>query len=226
MARDGSFEVRGVPPGWWHAVGRLLGGGKRLLARMPHGGRRFRLEGVVLHLDRGSTLTGTVPALPKQVNVSLRGADPMPGAAGPQWDKTRTSFTIADAIPGSYMLSVNVPAAVLREERDAGRPRYVGRGGFPHAVGRSGSDGDRGRCGFRAGPDSGLRWQSRAGLGHALAGGKGPPYRCRLRRKAVSRSAGLAPGDYAVYGWDDIQQVEYADPEWMRRNGGQGSQSR
>jgi hypothetical protein len=33
---------------------------------------------------------------------------------------------------------------------------------------------------------------------------------------------GLAPGDYRIYAWDDVQQVEYADAEWMKRNGGSG----
>ncbi|MES1258715.1 MAG: hypothetical protein ABUS51_09800, partial [Acidobacteriota bacterium] len=30
--------------------------------------------------------------------------------------------------------------------------------------------------------------------------------------------ANLAPGDYKVYAWDDWQQVEYANPDWMSRN--------
>jgi hypothetical protein len=34
--------------------------------------------------------------------------------------------------------------------------------------------------------------------------------------------AGLAPGDYRIYAWDDVQQVEYADSEWMKRYGGSG----
>jgi uncharacterized surface anchored protein len=28
--------------------------------------------------------------------------------------------------------------------------------------------------------------------------------------------SGLAPGEYRAYAWDDDQQVEYADREWMR----------
>jgi hypothetical protein len=34
--------------------------------------------------------------------------------------------------------------------------------------------------------------------------------------------SGLAPGDYRVFAWDDFTQVEYADPDWMRRNSGSG----
>jgi hypothetical protein len=36
------------------------------------------------------------------------------------------------------------------------------------------------------------------------------------------RVANLAPGDYKVYAWDDITQVAYAEPEWMRRQGDKG----
>jgi hypothetical protein len=36
------------------------------------------------------------------------------------------------------------------------------------------------------------------------------------------RMANLAPGDYRIYAWDDFSQVEYADADWMRRNGGRG----
>jgi hypothetical protein len=36
------------------------------------------------------------------------------------------------------------------------------------------------------------------------------------------RIAGLAPGDYRIYAWDDASQVEYADEEWMKRQGGKG----
>ncbi len=33
----------------------------------------------------------------------------------------------------------------------------------------------------------------------------------------------LAPGDYTVYAWDEANQVEYADQDWMRRYGGSGT---
>jgi hypothetical protein len=32
----------------------------------------------------------------------------------------------------------------------------------------------------------------------------------------------LAPGDYTIYAWDEPNDVEYADQDWMRRNGGGG----
>jgi hypothetical protein len=45
----------------------------------------------------------------------------------------------------------------------------------------------------------------------------------RLARNVMSGPDGhfnipnVPPGDYKVYAWDDWQQVEYANPEWMRR---------
>jgi len=32
----------------------------------------------------------------------------------------------------------------------------------------------------------------------------------------------VAPGDYAIYAWANPDEVAYADPDWMRRNGGGG----
>jgi hypothetical protein len=32
----------------------------------------------------------------------------------------------------------------------------------------------------------------------------------------------VAPGDYTIYAWDDPTEVQYAEPDWMRRNGGGG----
>jgi hypothetical protein len=47
-----------------------------------------------------------------------------------------------------------------------------------------------------------------------------PPIPSSVGPDGRFRIAALAPGDYRVYGWDDFQQVEYNDPDWMRRNGG------
>lgn len=221
MARDGSFEVRGVPPGWWTLSVDYWENGKRLLARMPLEAGASDIDNVVLHVDSGVTLTGTVPALPKQVNVSLRGAERMLGAGAPQWDKTRTTFTIGDAIPGSYMLSVNVPppyyvkSAMLggRDMSVEAVPILQSSGPVQVVIGDDGgsvqgqiqdADGD---------PAQGwvMLWRE----GRA-------PIQMPATPEGRFKMAGLAPGDYTVYAWDDIQQVEYADPEWMRRNGGQG----
>ena len=34
-----------------------------------------------------------------------------------------------------------------------------------------------------------------------------------------ARLQGLAPGDYQVSAWNDVREVEYANPDWMKRYG-------
>ncbi len=142
---DGSFEARGVAPGSWMLSVDYWEGGKRLIAHVPVDVTGADVDGVAVHLDSAFSITGTVRVesqsgnapRPQQVNVSLRGMDPMSGGGAAQWDKNRTAFTINDAMPGSYKLQRECAAAVLREERDIGGPRRAERCRSSYAGGRA-----------------------------------------------------------------------------------------
>jgi hypothetical protein len=222
MSRDGSFQIQGVPPGAWQLLVDYWEAGKRLLARVPVDVGGGDLEGVVVRLEPGIAITGTVRPLPKQIiRVSLRGTDPLAGAAGPQWDKTHTAFTIADAIPGSYTLDVNVPPPyyvknAMLDGRDMSRePVALTQSAGPVEI----------VLGDDAGSVQGVLQDSegKATAGWVMVSQDGrPPVGSPTADDGRFRIAGLAPGDYRVYGWDDFQEVEYADPDWMRRNAGNG----
>jgi hypothetical protein len=221
MSRDGSFEIRGVPPGDWQLSVDYWEVGKRLLARVPVNVGGSDLEGVVVHLEPGIAFTGTVKTPPKQINVALRSMDPASGAPPPQWDKTRASFAFADVVPGSYLLSVNVPApyylkSAILDGRDMSRePISLTQSAGPVDI----------VLGDDAGSLQGTLQDSdgnpAAGWVMALQDGR-PPVAVPASPDGRFKIANLAPGDYRVFGWDDFQEVEYADPDWMRRNGGGG----
>lgn len=222
MARDGSFEIRGVPPGPWTLSVDYWEAGKRLVARVPVDVGGSDLEGVVVHVESAFTLTGTVtPTAPAQSWISLRGTDPRAGGAGAQWDKTRTTFTINDAVPGSYTLMVNMPApwyvkSAMLDGRDISReaiPLTQNAGPVQVVLGDDGGS---------------IQGQLQDSDGNGIAGwtmvaqdGR-PPVGFPTAPDGHFKIGGLAPGDYKVYGWDDFTRVEYVDPDWMRRNGGSG----
>ena len=221
MAKDGSFEIRGVPSGSWILSVDYWENGKRLLARTPVQVGGSDVEGVVVHVEPGVTVTGTVPALTKQINVSLRGSDRTMGAGAPQWDKARTTFTITDVIPGSYLLNVNVPAPYYVKGAMLGGHDMI-RETMPILQ-------STGPIQVLIGDDSGsVQGQVQDGNGDGAAGwvmlwreGR-PQVMAPAGPDGRFKMTGVPPGDYTVYAWDDIQQVEYADADWMRRHAGSG----
>ena len=90
---DGAFEVRGVPPGAWLLSVDYWEANARLFARVPVDVGGADLEGVVVRLEPGFTLTGRIRVESasgrslnlQQVNLNLH---PTEGAVGAlQWDK-------------------------------------------------------------------------------------------------------------------------------------------
>jgi hypothetical protein len=221
MSRDGSFEIRGVPPGSWTLSVDYWENGRRLLARAPVDVGASDLEGVVVRLDAGVTVTGTVTGGPKQFSVGLRGTDPSASAGAAQWDKTHTSFTIADATPGTYTLTAGLPPpyylkSAMLGGRDMSReavPILQSTGPIEVVVGDD------------AGSVEGVVQDSEGNpaMGSVMVWREGkPPATVPTSPGGRFRINGIAPGDYRVFAWDDFQQVEYADADWMRRNGGSG----
>jgi hypothetical protein len=126
-----------------------------------------------------------------------------------------------DAIPDSYTLNVNVPAPFYAKRAILG-----GRDLLREAVPITQPGGS---IEVVVGDDAGsVQGQIADASGEGLAGWVMVWQEGRQPVAAMSSAdghfkvAGLAPGDYRVFAWDDFQQVEYADPDWMRRNGGGG----
>ncbi len=228
---DGKFDVAGVMPGSYMLSTDYFEAGNRLSARVPVDVGNSDVDGVAVHLDAGFAVTGTVriesksgngPPPNQQFNVNLRSVEPMAGGGQIKWNADHSTFTIADLTPGTYRLDAFpqgqffVKSAtlagrdILREEI----PITQSAGPIEVVV----SD-DAGTIDAQvAGADD----QPLASWVMVLQDGQRP-------RNAMTgpdghiRLQGLAPGDYRVYAWDDFQQVEYADPDWMQRYGGSGA---
>jgi hypothetical protein len=226
---DGRFEVRGVTPGSYVLATDYWEAGSRLTARVPVEVGGSDVEGIAVHLEPGPSINGllrvestTGKTLPDtQWPLNLRSSDPMIGGGQLKWGKDRATFTIADITPGAYRLEGTPPPPFYLKSatlggRDMTREEVV--------IGQS-----AGQLEVVIGDDSGA-------VEGVVQDSDGQPVRAtamaieegRSPRSIMSgtdghfRIANLAPGDYRIYAWDDITQVEYADPEWMKHQGGKG----
>jgi len=146
----------------------------------------------------------------------------MVGAGQLKWNADNASFTIPDLMPGNYRLDAFPPGPfyvksatlngidILRQEVS------IAQSAGPIEIVLSD---DSGAIDAQVTADDDQPLASSAvmllqdGLRPRIAA-SGPDGHVKLQ--------GLAPGDYRIYAWDDIQQVEYADTDWMRRYGGGG----
>ena len=229
MQRDGTFEARGVAPGAWMLSVDYWEGGRRLLAHVPVDVSGGDVEGVSVHLESAFSITGTLRVdspsgnapTARQVNVNLHGMDPTSGGGAAQWDKNHSAFTINDAMPGSYQLVVNVQQPFYAKSATLG-----GRDMLNEAVPISQAAGPveiviRDDSGSVQGRVEDSNGEGVAAWVMVLQEGR-QPRPVMTSPDGHFKFGGLAPGDYRVFARDDFTQVEYADPDWMRRNGGSG----
>jgi hypothetical protein len=229
MAPDGRFEIRGVTPGSYVLSADYWDSGKRLVARVPVDVGGADLDGVNVRLEPGFSVTGTVrieskkPAAtdPRQINLVLKSSDPMAGGGQVTWAKGRDSFTINELTAGTYRLEClpnshfYLKSATLGG-RDISREEVpITQATGPVDVVLSDETGAVEGQVEDSGGNPVLSWVMVLPAGDQAA---------RQPRSLMSGADGhftvpnLAPGKYQVFAWDDAQQVEYANPDWMQRN--------
>jgi hypothetical protein len=226
--RDGKFDFR-VPPGSYMLTADYFEAGKRLTARVPIDAGSSDIDNVVVHLDSGFTVTGTVRAISQsgqtgplpQFGINLRPSEPVNGTGQFKWEPDHTTFAINDMVPGSYRLDIFPPA-----------PWYV------KSATLGGQDilNSEVPISQAAGPVEVILRDDGGSIEGDVADANGQPVATGILllrntiRAANSTSQpnghfkfqNVAPGDYTIYAWDEPNDVEYADQDWMRRNGGGG----
>ncbi len=224
--RDGKFDFR-VAPGSYMLSADYFDAGKRLTARVPIDAGGADVDNVVVHLDSGFTVTGVVRAesqsgrtAPPQFGVNLRPTEPASNTGQMKWEPDHTSFAVSEMVPGSFRLDANPPAPFYVKSAT-----LAGQDILNNEVSISQS----------AGPIEILLRDDGGSVEGDVVDANGQPVsagimllRGAIRVANLSEATGhfkiqnVAPGDYTIYAWDDPNEVEYADPDWMRRNGGGG----
>lgn len=224
--RDGRFDFR-VPPGSYILAADYFENGNRLTARVPVDVGTSDVDNIVVHLDGGFTVTGTVhlasqsAQLPeRQFGINLRSSDPTSSAGQLKWEPDHSSFSLNDMTPGSYRLEAFPRAPFYVKSATLGGQDILNNE-IPIMQ--------------AAGPiDIQLRDDGGAIEGDVSdANGQPVTAGVMLLRGTILISSvaaqghfmlqNIAPGDYTIYAWDDPTQVQYADPDWMRRNGAGGT---
>jgi hypothetical protein len=221
--RDGKFDFR-VPPGSYMLTADYFEGGKRLTARVPIDAGSSDIDNVVVHLETGFTVTGIVRgptgSMP-QFGVNLRPSEPVNLTGQVKWEPDHTAFAINDMVPGSYRLDIFPPApwyvksATLAGQDVLNSEIALSQAAGPIEIVLSDDGGSiEGDVADAAGQPAAagillLRDTTRVANTTSQASGH-------------FRLQNLAPGDYTVYAWDEPNEVEYANQDWMRRYGGGG----
>jgi uncharacterized protein (DUF2141 family) len=222
--RDGKFDFR-VPPGAYTLAGDYFENGARLIARVPVDVGTSDTDNIVVHFEPGFTVKGIVHVispggrtLASQFGISLRSSDPMIGGGQMRWDADHANFTINDLTPGTYRLEASPPPPFyVRSATLAGHDILNSEIPISQA----------------AGPiDIQLRDDGGSIEGDVTdANGQALPANVLLLRGSIRvanivnqtghfRFQNLAPDNYTVCDFDDLNNVAYADVDWMRRNGG------
>jgi hypothetical protein len=220
--RDGKFDFL-VLPGAYTIAADYFENGARLMARVPLEVGGAGIDNLAVHLEPGFTVTGAVHvtsqagrAAPQQFGMLLRSSDQTGSAGQLKWDADHTSFSFGEMTAGSYRLEVSPPA-----------PFYV------KSATLAGQDilNNEIQISQGAGPiDVQLRDDGGSIEGDATDGNGQPVFssvmllRGNVRVVNLMAQAGhfkaqnVAPGDYTICAWDDQTNVQYADPDWMKRN--------
>jgi hypothetical protein len=230
--REGKVRFSGVKPGAYRLHGAVRADGQPFFASVAIDANESDIDGLVVQFAPGVSVSGvvrleaspgsTAPA-PDPVSIFLVPrsrvtSNPAPAA----WDASHGTFTFSGVEPGVFSLRVAQPAPYyvksIRLANDDLRGKEFDISGATGPIEITLSDGGGRLEGslvdqdgkpvdgaiFLFGPEP-----ASPAIANTTDGGK-----FTLRD--------LAPGEYRVCAFEHGYKVEYADPEWLQRNGGPG----
>ncbi len=225
--RGDKFDFR-VPPGSYMLTADYFETGKRLTARVPIDVGNADVDNVEVHLDSGFTVTGVVRMMsqsgqtsPRQFGISIRPSEPVNGTGQLKWNPDFTSFAINQMVPGSYRLDIFPPSpfyvksATLNGQDILSTDVPISQATGPIEIVLRDDGGS-------------IEGDVVDSSGHPVMAGVMLVRNLTRVASLTSQPNGhfqlqnVAPGDYTIYAWDDMNNVEYADADWMRRYGGGG----
>jgi hypothetical protein len=222
--RDGAFDIR-AQPGSYMLTADYFEAGKRLSARLPVDVGSTDIDGVVVHFEPGFTVTGNIHTISQsgqmvtpQFALNLRPAESFNPPGQLKWDQDHTSFALTDMLPGSYKLNISPPppyyvkSATLAGEDILDSEIPISQAAGPIEIVLR-DDG-----GSIEGDVADASGQPVGAAGILLLRGAVRVAGSTSQANGHFKFQNLPPGDYTISAWDQANDVEYADQDWMRRN--------
>jgi hypothetical protein len=237
---EGTFEISGVTPGSYILMANQMTNGKQLSAQLPVDVGSKNLENLVLTLNEGATLNGSVkvegqnkPAL-GATRIMLEAVQPA-GIAFSQPNgqvKEDGTFTLQGVMPGKFRVNVfNIPDGVYVKSVRLGTQEVLDSGlDFSGGVTSAPIEVVLNSNGATVGGTVQDSNQQRAsGVMVVLVpelSKRNAPGMFKFGRTDQSGAftiAGVPPGDYSAFAWEDLQDVSYMDPEFLKKYEAGGS---
>jgi large repetitive protein len=224
---DGSFVFQNVPPGAYVLTATDLDGITPASAPLTVNVAARNLEGIVLKPKPSGELLGTISMdipgvlLPRDMQVVLEAVDslmPRPPRAAVSDDG---KFKLTNLAPGRYIAHIQMPENLyVRSMRyrglDVAENGFEFGGGIPAPLLISLSASGAVVTGAVRGPDGNPMPGAVVALAPSL------PRYSRYKETTTDQNgefsiAGVAPGEYKIYSWDEIETGAGQNAEWLRR---------
>ena len=228
---DGRFELRGVIPGSYLLVANYWDGSKGYFARQPIEVGNANIDGVTLTVEPGIEISGKIrmeggaPGGFENLHVSLQPRDFSPmfgGGGGPV--KEDGSFTLQNLGPEIYTFNVFGPMqdAYLKSVRLGDQD--VLASGLDLTGGASGTlDAVLSPNGGQVeGSVTNAKGEAVAGATVALVPDSARAGQLQLYKSASTdqyghfQLRGIAPGEYKLYAWEEVDFGAWQDPEFLK----------
>jgi protocatechuate 3,4-dioxygenase beta subunit len=219
---ENRFELRGVPAGSYIVYAQM---GGRAMAYQPIEVRGNHVDNLVLNMTNGGDVTGTVKVVDATAPIDLPNVSLMLRAdaqfAGPPRGKVQDGVTtIKNVLPMHYTVMVTgVPeTCFVKSIRYGGQE--MPESGIDIAPGGSIEVTLSATAGTISGAVVDKDGKPVPGATVALAAKDGPPNSIKgntTDENGAFSFSGLKPGDYRLYGWEDIPPGAYADPDFLKQ---------
>jgi hypothetical protein len=237
---DGSFEFPSVAPGSYYLIATSAQGGRMgaHAARQSIDVGENNVEGINLAINPGADVTGhvrydgdppsplpslTVRMMPREQTIGV----PAPPAAKVEADG---SFHFDDVTLDTYTVNINTPQTLYLKSVRSGNndvmvagldltngsaPLDILMGLNPPQVGGSVVNAETGQAAVAVTVVLIPREKERLEQGYFYSQTNSDQY----GNFTLSR---VTPGDYTVYAWEDVQNGQWFDPEWIKPYLGKG----
>ena len=227
---DGTFEIGSVQPGSYYIAAMPMQGMQSLVARVPVDVARENVENVVITAVSGSTLTGSI-RVSEGKGITFSGVrvqlSPMEGMAFNVPNATAKedgSFVLENVGPDRYRVMVlNLPKDTWLQSIRAGDQEVLDSG-IDLAAGAAGNV--QIVLGLGTGSISGTvqdaKQQPASGSIVTLLPDPMKEERYDLYRTTTADQngqfnlQGIAPGEYKLFAWDDVDPGSYMDLEFLK----------